>query len=173
MTSLVNLDALINRVTALENEKRVRACMNQYMHLCDFLGPGFDLKPLLELFSKDAVWEGKGKRYAGTFGQHMGIAAIEKMFAKYIPEPGHFALNVHCLSNEVIEIDGNTATGSWVLLQPSDFVDGRSQLSCAQITAQFQLTDKTCQISHFRTENRFSRPMAEPWDHHSSLPVPK
>jgi hypothetical protein len=173
MTALSNIEALTNRLINLENEKRVSACMQHYMSLCDELSPGFKLDTLLQVFTEDAVWEGKGKRYATTFGQHIGIDAIKKMFAKYTQEPGHFSLNIHVLGNEVITVNGDIASGSWVLLQPSDFVDGRSQLSCAVITAEFRLTDQLCQISHFKTENKFSRPISEPWDNSASLPVPK
>ncbi|WP_426357532.1 nuclear transport factor 2 family protein [Pseudocolwellia sp. HL-MZ19] len=173
MTSLHNIDDMFKRLTALENEKRVSECMQRYMSLCDNLGPGFKLETLMQLFTEDAVWEGKGKRYAKTFGQHVGIDAIENMFAKYTQEPGHFSLNVHVLGNEVISVDGNTAKGSWMLLQPSDFIDGRSQLSCAHITAQFKISGRVCQISHFKTENKFSRPISEPWDNSAALPVPK
>ena len=173
MTSLTNLEQLTKRLTDLENEKRVSACMHKYMALCDELKPGFNLESLMQLFTEDAVWEGKGSRYAKTFGRHVGIDAIEAMFAKYTKGEGHFALNVHILGNEVIRVDGNTAKGSWMLLQPSDFVDGRSQLSCAHITAEFQLSGRFCQISHFVTENQFSRPFDQSWDHNSNLPVPK
>ncbi len=173
MTLLPNIDALNKRLNDLENEKRVSACMHRYMRLCDDLGPGFNLDTLMQLFTEDAVWEGKGKRYAKTFGQHVGIDAIEMMFAKYTQEPGHFSLNVHVLGNEVINVDGEVATGTWVLLQPSDFIDGRSQLSCALITANFRLSEQGIQISHFKTENKFSRPISKPWDNSTALPVPK
>lgn len=173
MTSLLNLEALQERLNVLENEKRVSACMSRYMQLCDDLGPGFELQTLMQLFTEDAVWEGKGKRYAKTFGRHVGKDAIEKMFAKYTKEPGHFSLNVHLLGNEVITVQGNEAQGNWVLMQPSDFVDGKSQLSCARISAKFKLSDKLCQITHFKTENKFSRPISAPWDNSAALPVPK
>jgi len=173
MTSLLNLEHMQQRLIALENEKRVSACMHNYMSLCDDLGPGFELETLMHLFTEDAVWEGKGKRYTKTFGRHVGVNAIEMMFAKYTKEPGHFSLNVHVLGNEVITVDGNEARGSWMLMQPSDFIDGKSQLSCAKITAKFRLSGRFCQICYFKTENKFSRPMSESWDNSAALPVPK
>ncbi|MFT6329419.1 MAG: hypothetical protein ACJAYN_001351 [Bermanella sp.] len=173
MTSLLNLEVLQERLSALETEKHVSACMSNYMGLCNDLGPGFELESLMQLFTEDAIWEGKGKRYSKTFGRHVGFNAIEEMFAKYINAPGHFSLNVHLLSNEVITVDGNEAKGSWILMQPSDFIDGRSQLSCALITAKFRLSGKFWQITHFKTENKFSRPMSVPWDNSAALPIPK
>jgi hypothetical protein len=173
MTSLLNPEVLLQRLAVLENEKRVSACMNKYMSLCDYLKPGFELDTLMQLFTEDAIWEGKGNRYAKTFGCHVGIDAIETMFAKYTQEPGHFALNMHFLGNEQVWVSGNEAKGSWVLMQPSDFIDGRSQLSCARITAKFRLSGRYCQIAHFKTENVFSRPLSAAWGNSAELPVPK
>ena len=119
MISLQQFEALQHRLSLLESEKRVSACMHQYMSLCDVLAPGFELKTLMQLFSNDAVWEGKGQRYGKTFGRYEGIEAIEAMFAKYIVPPGHFDINVHFLSNENITINHDKATGSWLLLQLS------------------------------------------------------
>ena len=116
-----SVQAMQVRLKALEDEKNVSACMNRYMKLCDVLDVGFDLKLLADLFTEDATWEGKGSRYAKTFGRYEGRDAIMDMFAKYTKPPAHFELNVHFLANEIVTVDGNTATASWVLLQPSSF----------------------------------------------------
>lgn len=171
-----SVESMQLRLQALEDEKRVRQCMNQYMQLCDILDAGFDLEPLMLLFTEDAVWEGKGSRYAEAFGSYQGRDAIRTMFAKYTKPPAHFVLNVHFLANELIDVDGDNAQGSWVLLQPSSFSSGKSQLSCARIRANFRRSDsddKQWQISHFQTENLFSRPMGDLWDQSEPLPVPE
>ena len=165
--------ALLARLTALEDEKAVRACMNRYMYLCDLLDEGFELSTLMALFHVDAVWEGKGSRYAETFGRYEGRSAIEAMFKKYTLPPAHFALNVHFLANELIEVEGGSATGSWVLMQPSTFASGESQLSCARINASFCREHDRWLIKHFQTENLFSRPMMAAWDQAKPLPVPE
>jgi hypothetical protein len=171
-----SIETLQLRLQALEDEKRVRQCMNQYMQLCDILDAGFELDQLMVLFTEDAIWEGKGSRYAETFGSYKGRDAIQDMFAKYTKPPAHFALNVHFLANELIHVDGDSAQGSWVLLQPSYFSSGKSQLSCARISAGFKRSESDSeqwQMSHFQTENLFSRPMDDPWDHSAPLPVPE
>ena len=94
------------------------------------------------------------------------------MFAGYTREPGHFMMNIHFLGNEDIDVTGDSATGSWLLMQPSDFTDGRSQLSCARLSVTFVKRDETWLIHHFTTENIFSRPLASPWDNTAELPVP-
>lgn len=165
--------SLSKRVQALEQEKAVRACMQQYMALCDSLDVGFDLQPLVGLFADDAVWEGVGKRYGKTFGQYVGKAAITQMFEKYTKPPAHFALNAHFLCNEAIEVNGEQANGRWFLLQTATFHDGRSQLSSAKLTVSFCLQNKHWRIKHFQTESLFNRPVETPWDVPRDLPVPE
>ena len=167
------LAALRRRVEALEAEKRVRACINRYMALCDDLGEGFDLDPLMDLFTEDAVWEGKGARYARTFGRLEGKAAIRAMFAKYTVPPAHFRLNAHFLTSEEIEVTDGDATGRWLMLQTSTFADGRSQLSSARLDVRFRREGEAWRIAHFQTERLFSRPVTDPWEAEADLPVPE
>jgi len=173
MSQLSELEQLRSALQALQDEKKISACMLRYMQLCDFLGPGSDLDELMDLFSPDAIWEGKGKRYQKTFGRYEGRTAIREMFAGYTREPGHFQMNMHLLGNEQTQVQGNSGRGCWMLLQPSDFSDGRSQLSCAAISATFIKTGDKWQICHFQTENRFSRPMQSSWNDQQDLPVPE
>ena len=81
-------------------------------------------------------------------------------------------MNAHFLCNELIDVTDDRATGSWMLIQPSTFSSGKSQLSCAQINAEFCLQQDKWRISAFTTTNIFSRPMADPWDSSEPLAVP-
>lgn len=168
------LEQLRKRVSALEAARDVSACLHEYMQLCDYLDEGFDLDPLMALFTEDAVWEGKGKRYAATFGRREGRAAIREMFATYTQPPAHFALNVHFLTSERVEVLGETdAEGTWVLLQTATFADGRSQLSSALLNVRFRKEGEHWKIAHFCTTSRFNRPVQTPWDNPRPLPVPE
>ena len=172
MSDTETIEALTRRIEALENEKAVRACMNRYMYLCDRLGVGFELDELMVLFTEDATWEGKGGRYNKTFGRHQGAQAIRAMFAKYTVPPAHFRLNVHYLTSELITVNGASAQGSWVLLQPSTFSSGKSQLSSARLSVAFREEEGAWKIARFETEALFSRPVEQPWDSSDALPVP-
>ncbi|MFT3760196.1 nuclear transport factor 2 family protein [Thauera sp.] len=164
--------ALTRRIDALESERAVRACMNRYMYLCDRLDVGFPLDDLMALFTDDATWEGTGGRYKKTFGRHEGKQAIRAMFAKYTVPPAHFRLNVHYLTSELITVDDSSAHGSWVLLQPSTFSSGKSQLSSARLSVVFRKERGAWKIAEFQTEALFSRPVEHPWDASADLPVP-
>ena len=168
------LEQLRQRVTALEAAQEVSACLHEYMQLCDYLDEGFDLEPLMALFTEDAIWEGKGKRYAATFGRREGREVIGQMFEKYTLPPSHFALNVHFLTSEKVVVQSETqAEGTWVLLQTATFTDGRSQLSSALLNVNFRKEDGRWKIAHFCTTSRFNRPVQTPWDNPQPLPVPE
>lgn len=172
MTDAEKIIALTRRIEVLEGEHAVRACMNRYMYLCDRLGVGFPLDDLMALFTDDATWEGTGGRYRKTFGRHQGKQAIRGMFEKYTVPPAHFRLNVHYLTSELITVDGSTAHGTWVLLQPSTFSSGRSQLSSARLSVLFRKESEVWKIAEFQTEALFSRPIEHPWDSTDDLPTP-
>lgn len=169
----MSLAGLAARLDQLEAEKQVRQTMTRYMSLCDHLNADTDLSVLMNLFTEDAVWLGLGSRYAKTFGTYTGKAEIEAMFSRYTVAPSHFKLNAHFLCNELIDVLDETASGSWMLIQPSTFSSGESRLSCARITSEFQCTEHGWKIRKFTTENLFSRPMSEPWDSETALDVPE
>ena len=159
------------RLHQLESENAVRACMNRYMVLCDALDASTPLDELAGLFTADARWEGKGAKYAKSFGGYRGREAIRAMFAGYMTEPAHFALNVHFLCSELIRVEGDEANGSWVMLQTSTFASGASHLNAARLTVRFREEEGTWRMAHFQTENLFGRPV-EAWNSDAHLPVP-
>ena len=174
MPSLPSRRELQARLARFEAEHAVRACMNRYMVLCDALDAHSPLAELAGLFTRDAVWEGIGDKYKASFGRIEGRAAIGAMFAKYMTEPAHFAVNVHFLTSELIEVSGpREAAGSWVMLQTSTFSSGASHLNAARLTVDFwRGKGGAWRMAHFRTQNLFSRPV-EAWNQADPLPVPK
>ena len=171
MSSHEHIRALELRLEQLESENAIRACMNRYMFLCDELGVDSPLEELAGLFTEQAVWEGKGARYQNSFGGYQGREAIKAMFATYMVEPAHFALNVHFLTSELIQVRGDDADASWVMLQTSTFASGASHLNSARLSVTFECEDGQWRIAHFQTENLFSRPVSL-WNHSARLPVP-
>lgn len=168
MTDITTLQA---RLAVFESQQAIRVCINRYMTLCDSLAADSPLDELAGLFTRDAVWEGKGARYASSFGGYRGRDAIRAMFATYMKTPAHFALNVHFLTSEVIVADATGGEGQWVMLQTSSFADGASHLNAARLTVRFAVEDGQWRMAHFQTENLFSRPVSA-WNDAAPLPVP-
>jgi hypothetical protein len=171
MSSSPTVAELAARVQRFEIEHAVRACMNRYMVLCDALDAATPLDELAGLFTRDARWEGKGARYAKSFGGYQGRDAIRSMFAGYMVEPAHFALNVHFLTSELIQVGEHSASGSWVMLQTSTFASGASHLNAARLSVRFAEEDGQWRMAHFQTENLFGRPV-DAWNSDAPLPVP-
>jgi len=169
MSDIQDLQARLQR---FESQQAIRVCINRYMELCDQLDASTPLDELANLFTQDAVWEGKGAKYAASFGGYRGREAIRAMFATYMKTPAHFALNVHFLTSEVIEAEADQGLGRWVMLQTSTFADGASHLNAARLTVRFALEEGQWRMAHFQTENLFSRPVSE-WNSEAVLPVPE
>ena len=96
----------IKLVRWLADVERIKQLKHTYCALCD---DHYNADGLAALFTEDAVWDG------GPMGVQRGRAAIRSFFegsSKRVP----FAL--HMVTNPIIEVEGDTATGSWYLWQP-------------------------------------------------------
>ena len=162
---------ILDRLEQLEATNAVRHSLNRYMEICDVLDANTDLNELMDLFTEDAIWEGIGKRYAKSFGQLKGKDMIHEMFRAYTQKDAHFVMNAHFVNSEQIQIQGNQAFAKWMMLQTSSFQSGQSHLNAAKLSVDFKQQDGHWKISHFRTENIFSRTI-ERWTDEAELPVP-
>lgn len=154
------MDALLARVASLEAENAVRKTIARYMALCDVPSGALDGETLAALFTPDAIWEGIGPQYTQKFGRLRGHEAILAMLQRYLPPVPHFATNVHFLTSETIEVDGARATGRWIMLQASGYVDARAELIAARLEIDFvpAHNGRHWLIQHFRTERLFDAP---------------
>lgn len=164
--------AVLERLARLEAEGGIRRLVARYFRICDDLGPDTPFEELGELFMPDALWEGRG-RYAKAFGRYEGRAAIVEMIRSYcLPEP-HFAMTGHFFSAEDIRVESaEAASGNWMMLQTSDYADGRSDFRAARLSIGFALDGERWRIAHFLTQNIFSR-QVERWNDEASIPVPE
>ena len=161
---------LQTRLSALEAESAIRSVVARYMEICDDLGPDAPMEELGSLFSENAIWEGKGKKYSKAFGGHKGRAEIVAFLNTYRAPKPHFASNVHFLTSETLKVRSNKADGSWVMLQTPSFASGESFVLAARLSLGFAFEQDAWRISRFRTTNLFGRPIKGGW--HSSAPIP-
>ena len=158
-TALQDLGARLSRVEAAQ---QVHNTLGRYMQLCDQPCADRSFPQLADLFTDDAVWEGTGKLYAGTFGRHQGRAAIAAFVGAYLAPSTHFERNLHFLTSAQVCIDagGASARGQWLMLQLSTYGEGGAQAITARLNVDFApAPDGRWLISHFRTE----RLEAVPW----------
>lgn len=97
------LEAQIQRLTDIEAIKTLKY---RYAAFCD---DDYDADGVASLFTEDAVWDG------GSFGCYEGRGAIRDFFASL---PDQMEWSTHYLLNPIIEIEGDRATGAWLLWQP-------------------------------------------------------
>ncbi|WP_206487854.1 nuclear transport factor 2 family protein [Rhodococcus sp. KRD162] len=156
------------RLEVLESEADIRRIQARYMFLCDTPCPEFGvdddarrIELVLDLYTEDAVWEGVGEYYDGQFGRAEGKDAIRAHFNRFWGEKTDPALllNAHYLTSEQIHVDGDTADGQWIHMQPWLFADGKSLLRSSRLNNAFRKVDGRWLISRTRTENVFVAPL--------------
>jgi ketosteroid isomerase-like protein len=108
----MNESSLEARIRRLEDIEALKQLKHRYCTLCD---DGYVADPLAALFAEDAVWDG------GPLGRFEGREAIRAFFAG-CSKVVSFA--IHHVTNPVIEVDGDRATGDWLLWEPIVFARG-------------------------------------------------
>lgn len=167
------LEGLLRRVEILEAEAEIRRIQARYMFLCDTPIPEYGIAEgkeridlIMELYTEDAVWEGVGEYYDNQFGRAEGAAAIRRHFEAFWGEGQDPALllNCHYLTSEQIHVQGDTADGQWVHMQPWIFSDGRALLRSSRLNNGFRKEGGgRWKISRTRTENVFVAPLPAGW----------
>jgi ketosteroid isomerase-like protein len=97
---------LEQRIQRLEDIDALKQLKSRYALYCD---DDYDAARLAPLFTSDAVWDG------GVLGRFEGREAIRTFFsgaAAVMP------FSIHHVTNSILEIDGDHATGQWHLWQP-------------------------------------------------------
>ena len=87
----------------IENIKQLK---HRYCAYCD---EKYDPDGIISLFVEDGVWDG------GLFGRYEGHAAIREFFSG---ASNLISFANHYVSNPVIDVDGDSASGRWDLWQP-------------------------------------------------------
>jgi hypothetical protein len=101
-----------NRIRRLEDIEEIKKLKAMYCHLVDegVAGDKSKLDELLSLFTDDAWLD------FAEFGRHDSKAAVSAFFSSFVPQV--LSYSAHMVSNPLIEIDGNQATGRWYLQVP-------------------------------------------------------
>ena len=102
MSESVELESAVQRLEDIEAIVQLKA------DYCFQVDDG-EIDKLMERFTQDAVWDG------GPMGRFEGREAI-RAFLKALPEQLSFAM--HLVMNPRIEVSGDSATGTWYLVEP-------------------------------------------------------
>ena len=161
---MTNVENLISRIEVLEAEAAIRRIQARYMMLCDTPCPVFPavsdaerIELVLELYSEDAVWEGVGEYYDNQFGRAEGKDELRAHFNRFwsADQDPKLILNAHYLTSEQIFVDGDTAEGTWIHMQPWLYADGTALLRSSRLFNAFRKEGDSWLITRTRTENVF------------------
>ena len=146
---LADLDRRIRRLEDLEAIKQLKA---RYAALCD---ANYDADGLAALFTADAVWDG------GQLGKSEGREAIRQFFRG---SSRRISFAIHNILSPIIEVDGDTATGSWYLFQACTYTDGNQAVwGAATYHDRYVREGATWKFQHVRIESHFWTPFEEGW----------
>lgn len=147
MSNDADLAAQVQWLVDIELIKQLKA---RYALACD---DDYDPDALAALFAEDAIWDG------GFMGRAEGREGIRSFFANASKLVG-FA--VHGVSNPLIEIDGDRATGRWYLDQPMAMKN--TELAfwfCAQYEDEYVRTPEGWKFQNVRITARAFTPYEE------------
>lgn len=106
------------------------------------------------VFTEDAVWDG-----GGQFGEIRGRDAIYEHLRL-----GRWSFSMHYFVNPHIELNGDTAHGTWMLWQPCTLeASNRSMLMSATTEDEYVRTAEGWQMNRYTFVLKFLVPHDEPW----------
>jgi hypothetical protein len=148
---------LEQRFARLEAIEAIRELKARYADVCD---TGYDPVRMRPFFTEDAVWDG-GPR----FGRYEGIDAVCAFFSGISSE---ITWALHYMIAPIIEVadDGQTATGSWYLLEPVTIATGdgpRAMLITGRYADRYRLEPDGWKFSEVKLDCQTISPLDEGW----------
>ena len=143
-------DEIAGQIRWLVDIEQIKQLKARYAAACD---DDYQADLLAEMFTDDAIWDG------GFMGYAEGREGIRAFFANASNLVG-FA--VHGVSNPLIDVDGDQATGRWYLHQPMTMKGGESAYwFCAQYEDAYVRTSEGWKFQHVRVIARAFSPYDE------------
>lgn len=152
--------SLEERVRRLEDIDEIKNLKARYCDRCD---DGYDPDGIAELFTEDGIWDG-----GRTFGRRVGRDEIR---AHFQGAAERVAIARHQVMNPMIDIDGDDASGQWLLFQPCTDagVDGAVWLA-ATYHDRYRRVDGAWLFAETVIDVAFFTPYDEGWARQQFLP---
>ena len=155
----MSLEDLEKRIKVLEDIEEIKRLKYLYCYYCDNVvgqvSGGVDADTIASLFTKDAVWDG------GIFGRSEGREEIRGFFQR-VPQVLTYAF--HMVMNPIIEVNDDTATGIWYILEPCTHAEGnRAVWQAARYDDEYVRVDGEWKVQNLKLDWRFITPFDEGW----------
>jgi ketosteroid isomerase-like protein len=154
--------SLAQRVRLLEDVEEIKQLKASYCNYCDggWDRPTHDYDQIAALFTEDAVTE-------GTAGRTEGRENIRRLYRSYQVTPFSF----HRVTNPIIKVAGDRATGNWHVLVALARPDGQAVWVAGIYDEQYARTKDGWRIKVLKFTTAFITRYEQGWGKERSVPV--
>lgn len=121
---------------------------------CGWSRPSPDGDMVAKLFVPEGVWNG------GAFGQAAGHEAIRALFTSL----KDISFAFHCITNPIIKVNGDEATGTWHLLSPGTMAANQSIWIGGTYNDEFVRTPEGWKLKNLSLTVAFTGTHEQGWD---------
>jgi hypothetical protein len=148
----MDIAELERRLTRIEDLEAIKQLKARYCDICD---DDHNPNRITTLFVDDGIWEG------GDFGKAQGHAAIRQLFQGFQQQ---ISFSQHMVMNPIIEVEGNTATGTWYFLGPFTFrKNNAAKWVAVRYEDDYVKVNGEWKYKHLRANIRMSAPYDKGW----------
>ena len=141
----MNESKLVERITRLEDIEAIKQLKARYCEICDDM---HNPDRVTSVFAEDAIWESE------DFGKAEGHEQIRNLFGRF---QKMFSFSQHNITNPIIEIDGNHASGIWYIMGPWTFAEKNEEKWMAlRYDDNYVKQDGKWKYSHLRVALRMT-----------------
>jgi hypothetical protein len=140
-----DLTERLNRLCTLEDVEEIKKLRARYFEACDGGWDGratHNTEKILSFFTEDCVWDG------GRLGIRNGRQELRAYYAESTPSDAPLAF--HILTNPIVEVAGDRATGNWHLTIMLTNAEGKSMLVSSVLDDEYTRTPEGWRISRTR-----------------------
>jgi hypothetical protein len=143
---------LEKRITVLEDIEAIKKLKALYCEICD---DDHNQDRIVTIFTEDGIWESQ------DLGQAHGHAELRKLFKNFAER---ISFSQHNVMNPIIEVDGDTAKGSWYFMGPFTFRRGNRALwLAARYQDDYVKINGQWKFKHLRAIGRMAAPYEKGW----------
>lgn len=130
---------ILARLTRMEDIEAIKQLKAMYCEICDD-----DHNPdrIVTIFTDDCVWEGRG------IGRAEGHDQLRTLFSSF---QAMMSFSQHMTMNPRIEVNGDTARGTWYFIGPFTFREGnQAKWQAARYQEEYRKENGVWKIRHLR-----------------------
>ena len=148
----MDMAELERRLTRMEDLEAIKQLKARYCEICD---DDHNPAKITTLFVEDGIWE------AGGFGKAQGHEGIRQLFQGF---QKMISFSQHMVMNPIIEIDGNSAKGTWYFLGPFTFrKNNEAKWQAVKYEDDYVKVNGEWKYKHLRADVRMAAAPNESW----------